>query len=662
SAVASKDYVAPQGPTEAAIAQVWQELLGLERVGRHDHFFELGGHSLMVVGLIERLRQVELTVDVRSLFEAPTVAQLAHRIEAQEPALPASPSPANRIAADCSRITSDLLPLVELSQAQIDSLVAAVPGGVANVQDIYPLSPLQEGLLFHHLLQDQGDTYLLRTVLAFDSRARLDRFLGALQRVIDRHDILRSAVHWEGLPEPVQVVQRQAPLRVLALAAQGTALEQVLAQTDPRRLRMDLRLAPLLQAHVAVDAGSGEWLCALLYHHLVSDHVTLELILAEIQQLLQGRQAELPVPLPYRDFIAQGRSVPQAEHERYFRGQLQDVTAPTAPFDVLDVQGGTKVLSEARQDLGPALAQAVRAQARQWSVTPAVLFHVAWAQVLARCSGSEDVVFGTVLSGRLQGSAGADQAIGVFINTLPLRLPLAGSTVQGAVRETYRRLGELLAHEQAPLSLAQRCSGVDRALPLFTALLNYRHSHVQAPLSGEPGLWDGMRVLREEERTNYPIAMAVDDVGEGFVLSAQCTAGLDAVRLVGYLHTALAGLVEALADVPQRLLRELTVLPEAEHAQLAQFNATQAAYPDRALIHELFEAQAARQPEAIALVFEDQSLSYGALNVKANQLAHRLRALGVGPEQRVALCAQRGLELVIGILGILKAGGAYVPL
>ncbi|MDR6675811.1 amino acid adenylation domain-containing protein, partial [Xanthomonas sp. 1678] len=648
----------------AAIAQVWQELLGLERVGRHDHFFELGGHSLLVVVMIERLRDVGIEVDVRSLFEAPTVAQLALRIDVSAVTPFAVPVPANPIAADCVRITPDLLPLVDLAQPQIDALVAAVPGGAANVQDIYPLSPLQEGLLFHHLLQREGDAYVMRSVLAFDTRERLDAFLGALQQVIDRHDILRSAVHWEGLPEPVQVVQRQAtlPVQDIVPTSRGTALEQLLEQTDPRRLRMNIRHAPLLQAHAIADAAAGEWLLALLDHHLISDNYSLQLILGEVRTLLQGNPRALPPPLPYCNFIAHGRAVPQAEHERYFHAQLHDVTAPTAPFDVLDVQGGGADVAEAREDLDAALARAVRAQARQWSVTPAVLFHVAWAQVLARCAGNEDVVFGTVLSGRLQGSAGADQAIGVFINTLPLRLPLAGSTVEAAVRETYRRLGELLTHEQAPLSLAQRCSGVDRALPLFTALLNYRHSHAHLPAMDGPGLWDGMRVLREEERTNYPIALSVDDLGQGFVVSAQCAAGLDAARLVGYVRTALAALVQALAHAPQRPLRELPILPAQEQAQLARFNATQAEYPADALVHELFEAQAARQPDALALVFEGRTLSYRDLNAQSNRLAHRLRELGAGPERCVALCAQRGLGAVVGMLAILKAGGAYVPL
>ncbi|MDR6675809.1 non-ribosomal peptide synthetase, partial [Xanthomonas sp. 1678] len=669
SAVASKDYVAPQGPTEAAIAQVWQELLGLERVGRHDHFFELGGHSLLVVVMIERLRERGVHVDVRSLFEAPTVAQLAQRIRALAPPPDASPLPPNRIAADCARITPGLLPLVDLDQAQIDALVAAVPGGASNVQDIYPLSPLQEGLLFHHLLQEDGDTYLLRSVLALDSRTRLDAFLDALQRVIDRHDVLRSAVHWEGLPEPVQVVQRQAPLAVekVVPATPGAALDRLLELTDPRRVRMDVRRAPLLRAYVMDDPATDGYLCALLNHHLVSDHVTLELILAEIRLLLQGQASALPPPLPYRNFIAHSRAVPQAEHERYFRAKLHDVTEPTAPFDLLDLQADAADVVEARVAVDPALARAVREQARRCATSPATLFHVAWAQVLARCSDRDDVVFGTLLLGRGAGSDGAAQVPGMFVNTLPLRIPLRDASAHACVRDTHGRLGELLMHEQAPLALAQRCSGVDRTLPLFTTLFNYRHSRPDVMPAGQGtrsghALWDGIRIVGGEERTNYPIAIAIDDLGQDFAMSALCVRPVDAERLLAYLRTALASLTEALAQAPQRPLRELPILPAQEQAQLERFNAMHSAQPAHTLIHHWFEDWAARQPEAVAAVFEDRSLSYAQLNAQASRLAQRLRKLGVSPEQRVALCAPRGLELVVGILGILKAGGAYVPL
>ncbi|MCG1056164.1 non-ribosomal peptide synthetase, partial [Mycetohabitans sp. B5] len=200
-ALAHQAYEAPQGELETTLATIWAELLSVERVGRHDSFFALGGHSLLAVQLIERLRRRGLSVSVRLLFEAPTLSALAQTLgQRRDVAVPP-----NVITPDTTAITPSMLPLIELTQADIDKIVEQVPGGVANIQDIYALSPLQDGLLFHHLLASTGDPYLLIVQLAFDTRARLDQYLHALQQVIDRHDILRTAFVWEGLSTPAQV-------------------------------------------------------------------------------------------------------------------------------------------------------------------------------------------------------------------------------------------------------------------------------------------------------------------------------------------------------------------------------------------------------------------------------------------------------------------------
>ncbi|UUZ50656.1 condensation domain-containing protein [Massilia sp. B-10] len=268
-----------------------------------------------------------------------------------------------------------MLPLVTLTQEQIDAIVLTVPQGVANIQDIYPLAPLQAGILFHHMMQEQGDAYLLRSVLSFDTRVRMDRFLAALQTVIDRHDILRSAVLWSGLPAPVQVVYRHAELPVAEIAADGgDAMAQLLATTDPRVTRMDVQRAPMLSA-ACVQDGSGEWHLALMNHHLVADHVTLEFIVAEIQLLMAGQDAALLTTLPYRNFIAQTLTLSEADQESYFRAQLGDIDEPCAPFGLLDVQGSGGQVEEKHHQLGDALAKDIRAAARQHGVTPAVLFH-----------------------------------------------------------------------------------------------------------------------------------------------------------------------------------------------------------------------------------------------------------------------------------------------
>ncbi|MDC9595130.1 condensation domain-containing protein, partial [Xenorhabdus sp. IM139775] len=661
SSVVVRQYEAPQGEIEMMLARIWQTLLGLERVSRHDHFFELGGHSLMIVSLIEELRQQGWQLNVRNVFVAPVLADMTQVIQRHTETFAVPP---NLIPADCTAITPDMLPLVSLSQTEIDAIIEHIPGGVSNVQDIYPLAPLQEGILFHHLLQTQGDDYLLHIMLAFDHRERLDAFLNALQQVIDRHDILRTAVYWQDLAQSVQVVWRQAPLSINTITPVTTdnVAAQLWADTNPHQHRLDLTRAPLFAADITHDPEQNEWLLALRFHHLVSDHMTLELIFAEMTLILQKKAEKLAATLPYRNFIAQILRTPADAHEAYFRAQLADIDEPTAPFGVLKVPTDDNRISEVRLPVAPALADAIRTQARRLGVSPSVLFHVALAQVLAKTCGRDDVVFGSVLLGRLQGGAKAEQILGIFINTLPLRVSLTGRTVQEAVQDTYHRLMLLLEHEQAPLVLAQRCSGVAPSVPLFSTLLNYRHSATNDTATAET-MWAGTRILAAEERTTYPITLSVDDLGTGFHLTAQTVTGIDPAQISRYLVTAISGLIDALIHHPQQPVLQVPVIPAAERQQiLADFNATQADFPQDALIHQLFEAQAARTPEATAVVFEEQTLSYGELNRRANQLAHHLIALGIQPDDRVAICVERSPEMVVGLLAILKAGGAYVPL
>ena len=372
---------------------------------------------------------------------------------------------------------------------------------------------------------------------------------------------------------------------------------------------------------------------------------------------------QLPAPVPYRNHVAQTLGQARTEEtEAFFRGKLGDVEEPTAPFGLLDVQGDGSQVESVRQALGGALARRIRLQARRLGVSAATVFHAVWALVLAHTSAREDVVFGSVLLGRLQSSAGAQRILGMFINTLPLRLPLERMTAQGLVERTQRELVELLSHEQASLAEAQRCSGIGGSAPLFSALLNYRHSATD-PEAQSGRMRPGYACWPVKERTNYPMVVSVDDLGEGFSLEMETDRRIDPKRMLGFVCTALQSLVEALEEAPQTPALSLPILPEAERRQVIElFNATETAYPQDRLIHELFESQVERTPGAVAVMYEDQSLTYAELNAKANQLARYLRSQGVGPDQLVGICVERSLEMVVGLLGILKAGGAYVPL
>ncbi|WP_459583150.1 amino acid adenylation domain-containing protein, partial [Dickeya oryzae] len=659
SAFVHTDYEAPQTATEQTIATIWQELLGLERVGRQDHFFELGGHSLLAIKLIERLRRAGYTLAVSELFRQPTLAALATTLTGSETT---ATIPANRIHPDCEQITPEMLPLVALTQTQIDAVVATVPGGVRNVQDIYPLAPLQTGILFHHLLQPVGDAYITRSILSFAEKDRLDHFIAALQAVIQRHDILRTGIVWEGLDEAVQVVWREAVMPVETLVIESDDVANALQQRfTPAQLQMNVAQAPMIQSYQVADPANNRWLLCLLHHHLCMDHTTLELLLEEVQAHLLGRADQLPAPLPFRQFVALARkqtAIPaqQSAQQDYFRAQLGDIDAPCAPFGLLDVQGSGQHMDEHHLPLSDTLGQRLRALSQQRGISVTSLFHLAWGRVVQATTGQDNVVFGTVLFGRMAGGDGADRVLGMFLNTLPLRLSLGQVSVEQALRQTHDGLAGLLRFEHAALADVQQCSGVGTQSPLFTSLLNYRYNGGSEQTDTQTEL-DGIDVLFSQERTNYPVNVSVNDQGTmGFSLDIQVAEGIGAARVGEMMQVTLTALADALAQAPTQPVHALTVLPDAERQQvLYGFNDIETHFPADICIHQWFEQQVARQPDAVAVVFENESLCYSELNHRANQLAHWLTEQGVRPDDRVAIALERSIELVVALLATLKA-------
>ena len=660
-------YEAPQGPVEEVLAGIWQELLGVERVGRNDSFFDLGGHSLLIVSMVEKLRQAGLKAEIRQVFQAGHLVALAAEISGQE--VDTWEAPANLIPQDCTHITPDMLPLVMLDQGQIDRIAETVPGGMANIQDIYPLAPLQEGVLFYHRFHQDNDPYVTSVIASFGSKERFENFAHALNRVVARHDVLRTAIMWEGLQQAVQVVHRHADLvtEPLEVEERGSILQSTQAYLDDARLHMVLSTPPLLRLRPVRVAGQmqdedGKVHAVLMLHHVIGDHVSLDVMMQEVVQILEGKEEALPVPMAYRGFVAYSLdSRKEAEAEAFFRQMLGDVDEPTAPFGLTNVHGDGTTIREVEQKLGEVLSQRIKACVHKLGMSAATLFHVAYALVLGRSSSRDDVVFGSVLSGRMGGVAGADRMMGMFINTLPVRLKLQGVSVLEAMRATQDVLVDMLKYEQTPLAVAQRCSGLANGVALFSAVLNFRHSQG----SDDKVIRSGMEVVDSRERSNYLFAVSVDDLGDGgFALTAQTDGSVvEPGRILGYLGCAVLGMVEALeADQGRRLL-QLEVLPQFELEQLFhEFNATKAEYPRQALIHELFEQQVGRTPEAVAVRYGQEQLTYAQLNAKANQLAHWLLDHGAGRGQCVAIVAPRGIEMLLAQLATLKAGGTYVPI
>ncbi|XP_031633911.1 uncharacterized protein LOC116347466 [Contarinia nasturtii] len=657
-AFARQLYEEPRGEMEEKLAAIWSELLGIEQISRNDNFFALGGHSLLIVKMLSQLRQIELDTNVREVFDAPSLAVLAETLSHYT----AIRTPPNLITVESTVITPEMLPLIDLSQTEIDVLVKQMPGGIANIQDIYGLASLQQGILFHHLMAEQGDPYLIMGNLQFNDRATLDNYAIALQQVIERHDILRTAFIWEGLSEPAQVVLRQVPSLLTDVMLDDTddhVLDQLNCRFNPRHYRLDLKQAPLMRL-LAAPTSKGDWIVLQLMHHIIGDHTTQERLNIEVKAIIDGQSEKLTTPTPFRHLVAQARlGVSQAEHTKFFEDMLADVDTPTLPFGLSDVHDDGTRIDEMHLKLPQELNNQLRAHARHLHVSLASLFHLAWAQVLAKASGHKTVVFGTVLFGRLH-SGENDSTMGLLINTLPIRLDIDERTVESAVRHTHSRLSSLLAHEHASLALAQRCSGVSEQLSLFNALLNYRHKQPSMEVTTSI---DGVTFLGAEGRTNYPITLSVDDDNEALYLTSQVFSPISASRICSYMQQALFTLADALTNAPEKPVQTLTVIPQEEREMLLySWNETTVNYPPVCCLHQLFEAQVERDGRSIAVECEGETMNYAELNAQANQLAHYLIANGVKPDDRIALCVKRSTKMIIAILGILKAGAAYVPL
>lgn len=650
-------YAPPATEIERQITAIWAEVLGRAPIGRHDDFFALGGHSLLAMRVAAKLRQAGLKLDVRQLFSHATPARLATLLETVHPV---ETVPPNLLTPDTARLTPEILPLVTLPQADLDRIVGQTLGGLSAIQDIYPLTPFQEGILYHHLLTPSSDPYLLWTVMRFDSRAALDAYCQGFQAAIARHDILRTGLYWEGISQPVQIVYRTAdlPITDVALPPSDDPVAALIAAVNPPSLQFDLRRPPLVRLFCASEGGD-RWLVLKTFHHAIDDNTSLKQLKAEIAALASGQSAVLPPPIPFRNFVFRaGRNADTPEARAFFKTLLADVTETAAPFGLHDHHGDGSRVQVDRRWLGGSATARLRAAAQAHRLTVASLVHCAFASALARCCGpTAPTVFGTVLFGRLGGEVGSDYSLGPFINTLPLRLETRTGTCADAAAEAHRRLSALLRVEHTAPVIAQQMSGIPSPAPLYAALLNYRHARRMADdtVLALPGLTD----LGGEERSHYPLMLAVDDFGDDMRLTTHLRAPIAPGLFADMAVAALNALSGALLAEPERPIASLDCFPSNLWGALRReplATASGDTLADR--LTAVSRTMAARQ----AVVAPDGSLTYMALHAKADRLAQRLIGLGVGPDQRVALSFQRGGDMIVAILAVWKAGGAYVPL
>jgi non-ribosomal peptide synthetase component F len=373
------------------------------------------------------------------------------------------------------------------------------------------------------------------------------------------------------LTTPVQVVWRTAHLPVEEVHLRGDAAEAVaelVQRYHPRHFRIDLRRAPLLHVAIAQEPGSERWHAIETLHHIVSDHNSADILHAEIAGILGGREHELPQPQPFRNHIAAARSVEESAYVQYFRAKLGDIAEPTAPFGLTDAHVEAGNVQKTSWLLPRELTESLRLQARRHGVSVATLCHVAWGSVVARTTGREHVVFGTVLFGRMHATGAPEGAFGLYINTLPIRLDLDTRPVEALVRDAQTSLAELMRHEHASLSLAQRCSGVRPGAPLFTSLLNYRHiATVEQSTSSERQSGAG-DIVSAFTQTNYPLMLAVNDRGTAITLNVHAAHPVRPERVCAMMQQALEALASTLAHAPKTPAGDLDILPATERQQL----------------------------------------------------------------------------------------------
>jgi amino acid adenylation domain-containing protein len=541
-----------------------------------------------------------------------------------------------------------------------------------NVEAIYPLSPMQEGMLFHTVYAPGTGVYVNQVAYTFGG-LDADAFRRAWQAALDRHTALRSAFLWEKRERPLQAVLRGVEMpwderdwRGLDRPAQQAALEALMREDRERGYALNRPPATRLYVmRTADDEHRVLW----SFHHLVLDGWSMSLLLGEVfrlyEALCRGESPALPPAPQFRAYVTWLQAQPPEAAEAFWRAALDGVTAPT-PLGI--DRDGEAVPADAPERYGqrhavidPALAERVQAFARAGRVTPNAVVQGTWALLLSRYGGESDVVFGVTVSGRPPAVPGAEQTVGLFINTIPARIPVRDDLRVGEwLEEIQRRHGASQQHDHVPLVQVQGWSQVPRDQPLFESLLAFQNFPSQRTGRERGGV--EVREVKIAESTSVPLSVVVG-IGESSFLKLMFDrtriGDAAADRLLRHFPTALAAVV---ADGGRRL-GELDVLEAEERSALVEgFNPTGAEYPADRCIHALFEAQAARTPQAVAAVYEGEALTYAELNARANQLAHLLRRRGVGPEVRVGICLDRGLEMVVSILAVLKAGGAYVPL
>ena len=597
-------------------------------------------------------------------YSQATVNALVQNYEQQLKALIA-----HCLLADTGAYTPSDFPLAALIQTELDDL--KLPA--RQVEDLYPLAPLQQGLLFHSLYAPESGVYCVQLGCQLTGDLNVELFKQAWQQLVNRHAVFRTRFQVENWNQALQQVNKHAQAtfisydwRELSQQEQSCRWQQLLI--DDSKTAFDFTHAPLMRLGL-VRCDRQRYYFFWSHHHVLldgwSNSLIMQAVFAQYEALKNGTAAQLPVSRPYRDYIAWLQQQDLAAAQTYWQNQLSGFTAPTALAidrykpDTQAGYGRQTLLFSAEQ------SQDLQDFVKQQHITLNTLMQGVWALLLSRYSGEQDVVFGTTVSGRPAELSGVEFMVGLFINSLPMRVQLPADTdVITWLKNLFEQNLESRRYEYTPLVQIQGWSSVPRGLPLFESLLVFENYPIDAALTGT-NLQRGELVIENistQDYTSYPLTVSAFPDTQFKLEISYDLQRFDAnaiERLLGHLQN----LMNAMVKQPNAKLFELPLLTSAEQQQLAAWNAATAVHYDLpAGIHQLFEQQVEKTPNAIALVFGDERLDYETLNRHANQLAHYLLSLGVRPDDRVAICMERSIEMVIAVLGILKAGGAYLPL
>src|SRR6202795_5112105 len=534
-----------------------------------------------------------------------------------------------------------------------------------RIEDILPLSPLQEGLLFHALFDAQGpDIYTMQIGFALDGPLDSEVLRAAAEALVQRPASLRAAFRHDTLSRPVQIIVpavrvpwRSIDLSLLEEAAREQRWELLLAEDCGERF--DLAAPPLVRFSL-IRLGADHYRLLFTHHHILMDGWSVPVLVQELLTLYarRGDGRALPRVTPYRDYLAWIAAQDRTAAVAAWSAALSGLEEPTlvAPHD----RGQAAMLPERiMMTLSEPLTTVLSQQARARGLTLNTYIQAAWAMLLGRLTGRDDVVFGITVAGRPPEIAGIESMVGLFINTLPLRVKLPPSKpVADLLSELQDSQSRLMAHQHLGLAEIQGLVGLGELFDTLVVFENYPVDHA-ALAKASNGLH--ATPIAGHDASHYPLSLAAVP-GERLRLRLEYRPDLFDRESVEALGGRLIRLLEASVAQPDCAIGRLDILDAAERQTLlCDWNDTARAI-SVATLPELFAAQAARSPEAVAVVFGEQRLSYAALDARANQLAHHLRNLGVGPEVVVGLCVERSLEMLVGLIGILKAGGVYLPL